>query len=151
MLFGCNYCCLFLFSHRSASCHSIFCFIYMCVYVCFYVHIYGFVDLFFFSFNVYSHMDNNSCHFYLFVELINLFYYFAACFRTLQSNMHSMVEYDACFSVLFKNFHQFQFISQVVISSVLILIIDELFGLQPLFEIRLIHPERKKWSLFKTH
>lgn len=53
-------------------------------------------------------------------------------------------------SVLFcENFHQFQFISQVVISSVLILIIDELFGLQPLFEIRLIHPERKSGHCLK--
>lgn len=125
--------------------------LYICVCMCVFMFIFMDLWIYFFSFNVYSHLDNNSCHFYLFVELINLFYYFAACFRTLQSNMHSMVEYDACFSVLFKNFHQFQFISQVVISSVLILIIDELFGLQPLFEIRLIHPERKKWSLFKTH
>lgn len=61
------------------------------------------------------------------------------------------VVYACVFFSFAQNFHQFQFISQVVIRSVLILIIDELFGLQPLFEIRLIHPERKKRSLFKTH
>lgn len=56
------------------------------------------------------------------------------------------------------NVHQLRLCSQVVvISSVLILIVDELFDLQRLFEIRLIRPDycsekkKKKKKQNKTH
>lgn len=105
-----------------------------------FVHSFIFLVFFFFSFISSS-------------ILVFLIHPFGGVHNLLQSNLHPMIGMRVFEFSIFacSNIHQFRtFVSQVVISSVLILIIDELFGLQQLFEIRLIRPE-KKWSLFKKH